>query len=58
MGNHEHESKHLSADGERQRNDEKHEKCHLCYKEHKDLYKLLLACALLTLREPRISISG
>lgn len=44
MGNHEHESKHLSADGERQRNDKKHEKCHLCYKEHKDLCELSLAC--------------
>lgn len=38
MGIHVHESKHLSTDGERKGNDEKHEECHLCYKEHEDLY--------------------
>jgi hypothetical protein len=32
-----HEGKHLSADREWKRHDEKHEECHLCYEEHKNL---------------------
>lgn len=33
----EHEGKHLSADGEGKRDDEQHEKCHLCYEKQEDL---------------------
>jgi hypothetical protein len=32
-----HECKHLSADGERKRDDEEHEECHLCNEQEEDL---------------------
>jgi hypothetical protein len=38
-----HEGKHLSADREWERDDEKHEQCHLCYKQEEDLCANLLA---------------
>lgn len=38
-----HEGEHLSADSERERNDEEHEERHLCYKEQEDLLEHMLA---------------
>ena len=38
-----HEGKHLSTDRERERDDEEHEQCHLCYKQEEDLCANVLA---------------
>jgi hypothetical protein len=40
-----HEGKHLSADGEWEGNDEKHEECHLCYEQEEDLCANVLAAS-------------
>jgi hypothetical protein len=38
-----HESKHLSADGKWEGDDEEHEECHLCHEQEEDLCANVLA---------------